>query len=85
PGAHTTVGGDAARVLRTRVLDADTPPDAPHLSIANRAERERADAVLVAHCGGGGTLRIDDLEIDGCKASAATVRSRFGAASLPLA
>jgi methionyl-tRNA formyltransferase len=85
PGAHTTVGGDAARVLRTRVLDADTPPDAPHLSIENRAERERADAILVAHCGGGGTLRIDDLEIDGCRASAAAVRSRFGAASLPLA
>jgi len=85
PGAHTTVGGDAARVLRTRVLDADTPPAAPHLSIENQAGRERADAILVAHCGGGGTLRIDDLEIDGCKASAATVRSRFGAASLPLA
>jgi len=85
PGAHTTVGGDAARVLRTRVLDADTPPAAPHFSIENQAERERADAILVAHCGGGGTLRIDDLEIDGCKASAATVRSRFGAASLPLA
>lgn len=90
PGARATIGGNAVRVLRTRVLDPDAPSGAPHLSIENAAHRERAHGerdhpVLVAHCGGGGTLRIDDLEIDGRKAPAATVRSRFGRASLPLA
>lgn len=95
PGARTFVGGVAARVLRTRVLDARGPPGAPMLSVeasAGRAPRadplstrgEQECATLVARCGGGGMLRIDDLEIDGHPASPSTMRNRFGAAPLPL-
>jgi methionyl-tRNA formyltransferase len=89
PGARTSIGADAARVLRTRVLDRDAPAGTAYLSIENRPNGEfahdgRENGILVAHCGGGGTLRIDELEIDGRPASVATLRSRFGPA-LPLA
>ena len=84
PGARTTIGGVASRVLRTRVLDVDAPARSAQLSIENAADRERDNAILVARCGGGGTLRIDELEIDGRHASAATMRSRFGRDPLPL-
>ena len=63
PGAFTDVGGVPARVLRTRVLDAagaaagDASP--------SRGARSRQASRFVAQCGGGGTLRIDALEIDG--------------------
>ena len=39
---------------------------------------------LVAICGGGGTLRIDALEIDGEPCTPAMLRARFGDAPLPL-
>ena len=77
PGALTTVKGVPARVLRTRVID-----DAPHPSAPCLILRDEA---LIAHCGGGGTLRIDDLEIDGQRCAAETVRRRFGDDPLPLA
>ncbi len=71
PGAFTGVGGIAARVLRTRVLDAFAPPTlTPTLEVTG----ER----IVAHCGGGGTLQVLRLEIDGVAADAAAVRARFG-------
>jgi methionyl-tRNA formyltransferase len=75
PGARTVVGGAAARVLRTHVLDPQAPPRAPALSIED---------VLIAYCGGGGTLRVDALEIEGRNASAADVAARFGRAHIPL-
>jgi len=76
PGARTVIGGAPARVLRTRVLAADGRPAMAELTIR--------DGVLVAQCGGGGTLRIDDLELDGERQSAATMLARFGARALPL-
>ena len=87
PGALTSIAGVPARVLRTRLLDAGAPPGAPMLSVERdpRAAPGSAADVLVARCGGGGTLRIDDLELDGRRASAATLSARFAGAALPLA
>ena len=77
PGALTTVGGLPARVLRTRVLDANATAQPPTLGIT-------ANETIVAHCGGGGTLRIDALEIDGLQQTAATLRTRFGSTAIPV-
>ena len=72
PGAFTDVGTMPARVLRTRVSDIATPPTlTPTLEVA--------DNRLLARCGGGGTLQILWLEINGLPADADAVRSRFGA------
>jgi methionyl-tRNA formyltransferase len=75
PGARTSIGGVASRVLKTRVLDPKTPPAAPALCIGDR---------LIARCGGGGSLAIDTLELQGCVASPSAVRQRFGAVELAL-
>ena len=82
-----------ARILRTRLLDADTPAGKAMLAIrtddrialtaARRLSHGKAE-VLVAQCGGGGTLRIEALEIDGQRHSAAMMRARFGNIALPL-
>lgn len=76
PGARTTIRGVAARVLRTRLADADAEPHAPTLAVGEP---------LIARCGGGGSLRIDRLELDGHPVTASELRARFGAADLPLA
>jgi methionyl-tRNA formyltransferase len=77
PGAFTTVGGAAGRVLRTRVVDDATPPvPTPAL--------EARDGRLVAHCGGGGTLAVLALEIAGVAIDAGNFVARFGPASVPL-
>ena len=92
PGARTTVAGVSARVLRTRLLDTDTPAGKAMLAIRTddrsphsgaRSSRGKAE-MLVAQCAGGGTLRIEALEIDGQRHSAAMLRERFGNAALPL-
>jgi methionyl-tRNA formyltransferase len=77
PGAFTTVGGVPARLLRTRVHDrAAAPTLTPTLDA--RAGR------IVAHCGGGGTLDVLALEIDGEPFSSAALTARFGAAPVLL-
>ena len=68
PGARTTIAGVAARVLTTRVLDADAPTTQPALLLGER---------IAARCGGGGTLAIDALELDGRVVTAAEARQRF--------
>ncbi len=72
PGALTTIGGRPARVLATRVLDAAAPPAAPVLALA--------DGRIVARCGGGGTLALYSLEIDGTAVDGSAWRERYGAA-----
>jgi methionyl-tRNA formyltransferase len=57
PGARTMLDDRPARILRTRVLDAGSPSRPPSLAVQRGA--------LLAHCGGGGTLLILALEIDG--------------------
>lgn len=92
PGARTTIAGASARVLRTRVLDPNGPARAALLSMVDDPGREtpggahaaRGGEIFVAHCGGGGTLRVDALEIEGQPQSTAMVRQRFGDAALPL-
>ena len=77
PGAFTTVGGVAARVLKTQVVDAATPGTlTPTL--------EARDGRLFAHCGGGGTLRVLSVEVDGVPADAKTAGARFGTAPVVL-
>jgi methionyl-tRNA formyltransferase len=89
PGALTTIAGAPARVLRTRMLDADAPALPPALNVVRLPRRSTAaDAgrhdAIVAHCGGGGTLRVDDLEIDGNACTAAMLAARFGDGAIPL-
>ena len=77
PGAFTTAGGVPARVLRTRVLDAAAPATLePALAVVGDR--------LVAHCGGGGTLAVLALEIEGRPMDADAFGTRFGAASVAL-
>ncbi|MET0441552.1 MAG: formyltransferase [Casimicrobiaceae bacterium] len=72
PGALTTISGRPARVLATRVLDAAAPPAAPVLALA--------DGRIIARCGGGGTLALYSLEIDGAAVDDSVWRERYGAA-----
>jgi len=77
PGAFTVVGGVPTRVLRTRVADPDTPPTlTPTLGV----QRGR----LLAHCGGGGTLRVFALEVDGTPVTPHDFTAMFGPAPAPL-
>ena len=77
PGALTLVAGLPTRVLETRVVAPASPASAePAMSID--------DGRLIAHCGGGGTLRLDALEIDGAPFDASLVAARFGRAPVRL-
>ncbi len=77
PGARTTLNGVRARILRTRVVDPATPPTlAPMLDVR--------DARLLAHCGGGGTLAILALELDGAPVDPRALAARLGPAPFAL-
>ncbi len=69
PGAFTTLAGHPVRILRSRVVDRTTPATKPVL---------HAGEGLLAQCGGGGSLAILALEVDGALAAPADVRARFG-------
>ena len=77
PGAFTMIGGVPARILATRVIDDSSPA-----SIAPAMEVR--DGRMTVRCGGGGTLAIVALEIDGAAAGASTLLARFGCAAAPL-
>ena len=72
PGAFTSVGGRSARVLRTRIADAAAPSAHPP-AIETREGR------LLAQCGGGGTLEVLALEIDGALVTPSSFAASFGA------
>lgn len=74
PGALTTIGGRPARVLATRVIDAAAPPAKPVLTL----DGER----IIARCGGGGTLALYSLEIDGATVDPQAWRACYGAAAV---
>ncbi len=84
PGAFTDLAGMPARILRTRLLAPDAAPAAPALKVQIAPLAHANDTLtphrtmLVAHCGGGGTLRIDELEIVGQACDAKSFRARFG-------
>ena len=75
PGARTTLEGRPARILRTRLLDATTR-HAPALVVERGA--------IVAHCGGGGTLAVPEMEVDGTVVTADALIRQFGALALRL-
>jgi methionyl-tRNA formyltransferase len=72
PGALTTIGGRPAHILATRVLDSATPPTAPAITLDGGR--------IVARCGGGGTLALYSLEIDGTPVDPALWAARHGTA-----
>lgn len=77
PGAFTTVAGQPARILRTRVMAANAIriPE-PFLEL---------DGVrLTAHCAGGGALQIIALELDGQLATPAALTEQLGPSPWPL-
>ena len=77
PGALTTVGRRPARILRSRCLDeAAAPTLTPTL--------EARDGRLAARCGGGGTLQVLALEIDGVMMGPADLVVCFGTAPVTL-
>lgn len=77
PGARTRVRGRSARVLRSRIRDPSAAAtDTPSLRV-DQGE-------IVAHCGGGGTLSIAALEIDGSAVTAATLAEICAGQPIPL-
>ncbi len=77
PGASTTLAGQRARVLRSRVLDPQEPASLiPTL--------ELRDGRLLARCGAGGLLQILALEVEGQILPPEPFARRFGAAPLAL-
>jgi methionyl-tRNA formyltransferase len=76
PGATTTLAGRPARVLRTQVIEAHGAPQSPALAVEGDA--------LVATCGGGGRLRVRELEVDGRRVTAAQFPAAVGAARVAL-
>ena len=66
PGARTLLDARPARILRTRVLDAASPRRSPALALERGA--------LLAHCGGGGTLAVLALEIEGAPVAPGALR-----------
>jgi methionyl-tRNA formyltransferase len=77
PGAWTTVDGKPARVLRTRVLDAEAPA-------AGEPSLRVEDGRLVARCGAGGTLALLELEIDRERVAVEAFAARIGSGAVPL-
>jgi methionyl-tRNA formyltransferase len=76
PGATTTIAGRPARLLRTRVVEAAGAAGTPVL----RVEGGR----LLAQCGGGGTLDIRALEVDGRALTPEAFAAEFGARGVAL-
>jgi len=77
PGARTSLRGHPVRILRTLVRDTSAPPTRePSLTVA-RGE-------ILAHCGGGGTLAIRALEIDGVEVGPASLATVCGGVPVPL-
>jgi methionyl-tRNA formyltransferase len=76
PGACTTLSGVTVKVLRSRLLDpAVRHPSAPVLEVRG----SHVDAV----CGGGGAVRLLELECEGKRIDAAEFARRFGPAVVP--
>lgn len=72
PGARTRIDGRPARLLRTRVLDRSSAP-------AGAASLEVAASRIVAHCGGGGSLQVLALEVEGAIVGPAELALWLGA------
>lgn len=77
PGAFAPVRGHTLQVLRTRVAAEGSP--------CGRAPTLETDGErLLAHCGGGGTLRVLDWSLDGEQVPPARLLQQLGGAPVPL-
>lgn len=77
PGARTRLRGRQARILRTCVRDTLAPPPGrPSLTVEG--------GEILAHCGGGGTLSIRTLEIEGVGVGPASLGALCGAMPVAL-
>jgi methionyl-tRNA formyltransferase len=77
PGARTRLRGRPARLLRSRVRD-------PLAAATGTPSLTIDQGEMVAHCGGGGTLAMRALEVDGVAVSAATLAHFCGSVPIPL-
>ena len=77
PGARTALAGKPARILRTRILDP--------ISAAKRPSLRIEEGGVVAHCGGGGTLAVLELEVDRERVDAGRFVARMGTSVVELA
>jgi methionyl-tRNA formyltransferase len=77
PGARTRVRGRPARLLRSRIRD-------PLAAATGTPSLRVEQGEIVAHCGGGGTLSIAALEIDGAAVTAATLAELCAGQPIPL-
>ncbi|MCP5195646.1 MAG: formyltransferase [Gammaproteobacteria bacterium] len=79
PGAFTTVAGQPARILRTRVIAGRQTFPSHLLPRGGRASMlEWAGERLIAHCVGGGALRILELDIASQPLFPAQLADRIG-------
>ncbi len=76
PGAFADVAGHRVRILRSRVLHAAGPPQPPRLVVD--------DVSCVAHCGGGGTLLVKEVEVDGVQATPRGLAAILGTSDVGL-
>jgi methionyl-tRNA formyltransferase len=77
PGARTRLRGRPARLLRSRVRD-------PLAAATGTPSLTIDQGEMVAHCGGGGTLAVRALEVDGVAVSAARLAHACGSVPIPL-
>ena len=76
PGAHTTLAGKPARLLRSRVVGAQAAVASPALHCDGKT--------FHAVCSDGGMLRILELELDGQIIAPADFVQQYGRHSIPL-
>jgi len=77
PGAYTMLGRSKLRILRTAREDGPAAPTgAPALFLS--------DGAWFAACGGGGVLRVSDMDLDGRSVSAHDLEKALGGARFPL-
>ena len=75
PGAFTTIQGQPARILRTRVVMEKSASSWSQSQLAGKEPvLECVDGQIFAHCADGGLLRILALEIAGKPATCATLQ-----------
>ncbi|MFO1305119.1 MAG: formyltransferase [Burkholderiales bacterium] len=77
PGAFADVRGVRLRILRTRVIEGAGPVQTPALAVDEQG--------CVVRCGGGGTLRVMDVEANGVRIAPRELAQALGAHVVPLA
>lgn len=76
PGARTTLLGKSTRILRSQLLDPRAPPALASLAVDGGR--------IIVRCGGGGTLLVRVLEVEGRRMDADRLGSLLGGTPVPL-